>query len=437
MSSEPHEPGALREVALALLETAVQAVEPSRLVREALPGHLPHHGHIRLIAVGKAADGMTRGALEVLGPERIHAGVLVAPEAPTRDLPPTIRSFPADHPIPSKANVAAARAVRDVAAGAGEEDQVLLLLSGGGSALLTLPANGLGLEDVRRTTRHLMRAGAEIGELNAVRKRLDVLKGGGLARAAAPARVLALVLSDVVGDSLDVIASGPVSPDSSGYREALEVLARLDPHREVPEAVRRHLEAGAGGERPEPPGEGDPCFRRVQVEVVGNGRVAAEALMAEARRRGYAPLLLTTRLTGEAREVGAVLAAMGSEVRRTGHPLPPPACLVAAGETTVTVRGAGVGGRNQELALGAAVALDGAKGVVLASLGTDGIDGPTDAAGAMVDGDTLRRARELGLDPRAALTTNDSHRFFDLLGDLIRTGPTGTNVADLQVVLVG
>ncbi len=461
MSSGPSETSSSRAAAVALLEAGVRAVEPSLLVREALarliPGHLRGHlravardveaaaagsgadpagGRIRLIAVGKAAVGMARGALEVLDPERIQGGVLVAPEGSEAEFPPSIKLHLADHPVPSEANVAAAEAVRGLAFGAGEGDLVLLLLSGGGSALLTLPVPGLALDDVRRTTEHLLRAGAGIGELNAVRKRMDLLKGGGLAREAAPARLVALILSDVVGDSLDVIASGPVSPDSSSFREAADVLRRLDPDGAVPHAVRRHLERGVRGEVPEPPGAGDPCFRRVRAEIVGNGRLAAEAVVAEARRLGYAPLLLTTRLQGEAREVGGVLAGVGSEVRRTGNPLAPPACLVTAGETTVTVRGPGLGGRNQELVLGAAIALEEVGGVVVASLGTDGIDGPTDAAGAMADGQTLRRARQLGLDPRTALAQNDSYRFFDALDDLIRTGPTGTNVADLQVVLV-
>ncbi|MCG8458443.1 MAG: DUF4147 domain-containing protein, partial [Holophagales bacterium] len=271
---------------------------------------------------------------------------------------------------------------------------------------------------------------------NCVRKHLDRLKGGGLAVAAAPARIVALVLSDVVGDPLDVIASGPVTPDPTTFADALQVVAERGLEGSLPGAVRNHLTCGGRGERPENPKAGHPAFARSEVHIIGSNRLAAGAALARAEELGYRTLLLSTVLTGEAREAGQVLAAMGLEMLRSDQPLPPPALLLAAGETTVTVCGKGRGGRNQELALGAALALEGAdENLVVASFGTDGIDGPTDAAGAFACGTTAHRARELGFDPIRSLRDNDSHPLFEALGDLIRTGPTGTNVLDLMLVM--
>jgi hydroxypyruvate reductase len=302
---------------------------------------------------------------------------------------------------------------------------------------MSLPPAGVTLDEVRETTDRLLKAGATIQELNAVRKHLDRLKGGRLARAAAPARVEALILSDVIGDPLDVIASGPVSPDPTTFSDAVDVLEHRGLWQQVPLAVRSHLGRGLEGAEEETPQEGDACFERVRATVIGNNRLAAEAARGEAERRGYRARLLTTLLTGEAREVGCVLAALGREIRCSGEPFAPPACWVAAGETTVTVVGDGKGGRNQELVLGAALELDGQDGIVVASLGTDGIDGPTDAAGALCDGATPARGRAAGLDARASLARNDAYGYFQALDDLIVTGPTGTNVMDVQVVLVG
>ncbi len=338
--------------------------------------------------------------------------------------------------MPDREGVEGGRAILELAARLGADDLLLALISGGGSALMTLPPADVALDELQSLTAELLRAGATIGELNCVRKHLDRLKGGRLARAAAPAGALALLLSDVVGDPPDVIASGPVSPDPTTFDMAIEVLRRFDLWATAAPALRRHLERGARGEIEESPGPGDPCFDGVETRVVGSNRIAAEAALAEAARRGYRTLLLTTLLTGEAREAGRVLAALGLEARRSGHPLPAPACLLAAGETTVTVRGSGKGGRNQELALGAAQALAGSAGLLVASIGTDGVDGPTEAAGALADGETLARAARIGLDAGAALADNDAYPFFEALGDLIVTGPTGTNVMDLVLILV-
>jgi hydroxypyruvate reductase len=416
----------------------VRAVEPQGLVEEAL-GDLGDEvsgaSEIHLAAAGKAAAAMARGARQALGP-RLSGGVVIVPKGGEAGVPRGFEVYGGGHPVPDEEGVLGARAIHRLASDLGAGDLLLCLISGGGSALMTLPPEGVSLAEVRAATGSLLRSGAAIGELNGVRKHLDQLKGGRLARLAAPARVLALVLSDVVGDPLDVIASGPVSPDPSTFAEAVGVLRRRGVWDSAPPAVREHLTAGLEGAVAESPAAGDPCFERVEARIVGSNRLAAEAALAEAGRRGYGTLLLTTLLTGEAREVGRVLASVGLEVRRSGRPIAAPACLAAAGETTVTVAGAGRGGRNQEVALGAALALDGSDGVVVASLGTDGVDGPTDAAGAFASGATVRRARERGLDPVRALAGNDAYPFFRGLGDLIVTGPTGTNVMDVAVVMV-
>lgn len=378
---------------------------------------------------------MVDGALEVLG-DRVVGGVAIVPAALRGDVSSRVDAFGGGHPLPNAEGARGARRGLELASSLGVDDRLLVLVSGGGSALATLPAAGLDLEALRATTDLLLRSGATIDELNAVRKHLDRWKGGRLARAAAPARVLALVVSDVVGDPLDVIASGPTVGDPTTFEDALDVLARRGVAERVPAMVRAHLDAGARGERAESPTPDDAIFEQVATHLVATCCDAAQAALAEAARRGYATELLTTTLEGEAREVGGRLAR---DLLRA----PAPAgglCRAAAGETTVHVRGDGRGGRNQELALGAARALDAVGGppesvaehaALVVSLGTDGIDGPTDAAGAFSDRATLARARALGLDAEAALARNDAYPFFKALDDLLIIGPTGTNVMDL------
>ena len=430
----------LRADAMACLRAAVASVEPEALTAGYLEQHpevLPADaGRIRLAAVGKAATAMARGARRVLG-KRLDRGVLILPADQTDGVPDGFEIYGGGHPIPNADGVLGATAIHRLATGLGDADVLLCLISGGGSALMTLPPDAVPLTSVQATTEDLLRSGATIDELNAVRKHLDRLKGGRLARAAYPARVVALVLSDVIGDPLDVIASGPVSADPTTFADAIDVLKRRGVWQRTPVEVRQHLEDGRAGRRPESPKPDDPCFERVNARVIGSNRIAADAALATAERLGYAPLLLTTCLTGEAREVGRVLAAIGREVGTRGRPIPAPACLVAAGETTVTVRGSGRGGRNQEVALGAALGLAGTENILVASMGTDGIDGPTDAAGAIASGTTLARTSRLGLDADRALASNDAYPFFRALGDLIVTGPTGTNVMDIALVMVG
>lgn len=435
----------LRRVAARCLQAALRAADPQAALLRAVTlqdnlfrvaGETFDLDRVRrlfLLGGGKAAAAMAAALEELLGP-RVADGVVsvkyghVVPTA-------RVRVLEAGHPLPDASGVAAAEAVLAMAREAGPEDLVLVLISGGGSALLTAPAKGITLEDKTAVTRLLLDAGAPIGELNAVRKHLSRIKGGHLARALAPARSVALILSDVLGNPLDVIASGPTVPDLTTFGDALEVLRRRHLLEVVPAAVREVLQAGAAGRLPETPKPGDPVFTLTRPVIIGDIRQALAAAAEEARTQGFRPVLLSESVEGEARVVGAELGRMAREAR-AGRFGPPPVCLLQGGETTVTVRGRGRGGRNQEVALGAALEVAGIPGVLILSAGTDGTDGPTDAAGAVADGTTLERARARGLDPHDALARNDAYPFFAALGDLVITGPTLTNVNDLMLALV-
>ena len=301
---------------------------------------------------------------------------------------------------------------------------------------MLLPAEGVSLADMQRTTDLLLRGGATINELNTIRKHLELAKGGGLARLAAPSDVLALVLSDVVGNPLDVIASGPTVPDTSTFADACAIVDRFGIMNQLPEHIAGRLKAGRAGEIADTPKPGDPLFDRVQTLVVASNELAAEAGARQAEAEGLTSLVLSTYVEGEAREIGKVAAALAREELARGGPVTRPCCLVLGGETTVQVRGSGLGGRNQELALSASLKIAGLDDVIVAALATDGNDGPNDATGALVDGSTVARARALGLDPDHYLATNDSYHFFEPLGDLLITGPTNTNVNDLLFVFV-
>jgi hydroxypyruvate reductase len=379
-----------------------------------------------VLGCGKAGAAMARAVEAVLG-DRIAEGFVVVKDgytAATR----RIQLAEAGHPVPDARGQAAAARLLALAGTAGENDLVVFVVSGGASALTPAPAPGIGLEEKQVVTRLLLAAGATINELNAVRKHLSSFKGGQLARAARPASVLALILSDVINDPLDVIASGPTAPDPTTFGDALDVLARRGVLDRVPRSVRSRLEAGRRGEVEETPKPGDPLFERVCNHIVGNNAVVVEAAAAQARQLGYEPHVLTRALQGEARDVAAGLVTRARQ-------LPPPSCLIAGGETTVTVRGRGRGGRCQEFALAAAIRIRPEDGFVVLAAGTDGTDGPTDAAGALVDADTIRRGRDAGLDARRALDDNDSHTYLRAAGDLITTGPTNTNLLDLYLVL--
>jgi glycerate 2-kinase len=440
-----------RENALAIFKAALEAVEP----REAVLSSLSRSGHvlriisgkklikrfdlrkidqIYLVGAGKASAPMAEAIEEVIG-DRLSEGVVVVKTGHGLNLKKTT-VLEASHPIPDEAGFEAAQKIKTLLEKAQPNDLVFSVISGGGSALLPLPANGLSLTDKQLVTQMLLGCGASIQEINAVRKHLSQVKGGQLAKAAAPAQVVNLMLSDVVGDDLDTIASGPFVPDRSTFQDVALILERYDLVKRIPVVVREYVERGVKGQAPETPKPGAPEFQKVINLIVGSNYKALLAAAGEAKKAGYRPLILSSYVTGETREVARVHAALAKEVRASGHPVRPPACLISGGETTVTLKGNGKGGRNQEFALAAAIELDGIKDVLLFSAGTDGTDGDTDAAGAMSDGNTCTRALQAGMSPSNHLESNDSYPIFARLGDLVITGPTRTNVMDIHLVIV-
>lgn len=438
-----------REDAAALMQAALEAVDPRLAIHAMLSlsdetlhvqgktYDLKHYRRIVVVGAGKAAPAMAAAVEEMLG-ARIAEGLVIAKRGQVAGYEGRrIQIVEGSHPTPDEAGLRGAQRIADLLEPLGPRDLVIGLFSGGGSALLTLPAHGIHLADLQELTEALLKSGATINEINCVRKHLSLVKGGQLARLAHPATVLSLILSDVVGSPLDVVASGPTVPDPTTFEEAWRILERYNLIRGLNPNIRGRLQAGMAGAIPETPKAGDAAFRNVHNVIIGSNEIAAAAAVAEARRRGYNTLLLTTYLEGEARHVARALAAIAKECAHSGNPLSPPACIVAGGETTVTVTGSGTGGRNQELALAAAIALEGWPNVALATLATDGGDGPTDAAGAFVTGETVARARALGLAARGCLANNDSYAFFQALGDHVITGPTGTNVNDLAFIFVG
>jgi len=348
-----------------------------------------------------------------------------------------IKIVEAGHPIPDERGVRAAQECGRILERCAAEDLVICLLSGGGSALLSAPMDSISLDDVRSATQLLLNCGARIQEINAIRKHISSLTGGRMARSSSPARLASLILSDVIGDRLDSIASGPTAPDPTTFIECLEIIERYGLRTQMPAAVLRVFERGANGAIDETPKPSDPLFANVQNVIVGNNRMALNAARQKAEALGYHTLLLSSSLEGESAQAALFHAAVAKEILYTGTPVPTPACLMSGGETTVTVRGDGKGGRNQEFALAAALALAGCERVVILSGGTDGTDGPTDAAGAIVDGTTVPRAKICGLDPTGALQRNDSYTFLQAMDDLLVSGPTFTNVMDIHLVLVG
>lgn len=388
-----------------------------------------------IIGAGKAGVPMLQAVNGLLG-DKLEDGVIVVKEgyAGGHSQVGPVRILQAGHPVPDIRSVQAAAETSRLLSESGEGDLVISLISGGGSALLVSPPVGVSLEDIQALTSSLLASGARIDEINTLRKHLDQFKGGQLARLASPARIAALVLSDVVGDPLESIASGPTVPDPTSYQQALDILQRYDLVRPAPPAVLDHLRKGCAGHIPETPKTGDQVFQNVQNVIVGSNRLAALAAIRAAQQEGLDARLLTTYLQGEAREAGRFLAAIARQVSATGDPVSIPGCLVVGGETTVTLKGAGRGGRNQEIALSAVSPISGLVEILLVTLATDGGDGPTDAAGAVVTGETFSRAKQAGLDLQAALDQNNSYPFFDALGDLLKPGPTQTNVNDLVFI---
>ena len=435
----------LRSDAERIFGAAVERVLPETCIaehcrREGRVLHLGPHQvdlgeveRVLLLGAGKASGAMALALEPLLEGASVEGliNVKYGHLAPVK----RVRLVEAGHPVPDESGVAGTREILDLAKSAGERDLVVCLISGGGSALSPLPAPGLSLEDKQETTRVLLGCGATIHEINTLRKHLSGFKGGRLALAAAPARVFSLILSDVVGDDLDIIASGPTVPDAGTFADCLRIVAKFGIEQDLPGPVVERLRAGAAGEVAETPKPGDPAFERCRNLIIGSNSEALAAAEAKARELGYQTLVLSSLIQGETRVVASVHAAIGREMLLSGRPLSAPACLLSGGETTVTLTGPGKGGRNQEFALAAALEIEGQGPLLLFSGGTDGTDGPTDAAGALADSRTISRARELGLDPAAYLAANDSYNFFDPLGDLVKTGPTRTNVMDLRLVM--
>jgi glycerate-2-kinase len=437
----------LRRDALDILETAVNAVDPGEAIRRSLRirgTHLAINGAewdldrfdgIHVVGGGKASGAMAEVVEEIFS-DRISSGTVnVLKGTESRYNLARISLNGASHPVPDLVGVAGVEKMIDALDGVGASDLVVVLISGGGSSLLTYPAKRVALKDIQDVTQKLLMSGATIGELNAVRKHLSAIKGGQLAQRSRGATVISLILSDVVGDPLDTIASGPTAPDETTFGDAKDVLERFNLWEGTPRIIKERLDDGAKGKIPETPKPGDPIFQKVNNFVIGSNLVAARAAEERAGTLDYNARLMSTEVEGEARELGKSFAETVASVTRHGSPIRAPAVLVAGGETTVSVRGRGVGGRNMEVALAASEGIEGTASVV-AALATDGIDGPTLAAGAIVDGSTLLRAKAQGLEPSKFLSENDSYTFFQRLGDALITGPTGTNVNDLTIILV-
>jgi hydroxypyruvate reductase len=411
-----------------LFRAALDAVDGERAVARALSADAADDRPLFAVGAGKAACAMAQGAVSALR-ERLGGGLVVTRDGYGFEVA-RFEVLEAAHPLPDARGAAAAERTLERLRTLDPAADLLVLLSGGASALWTAPVAGVALAEKRELTDRLLRAGAPIEALNAVRKHLSRIKGGGLARAAGGRRVLTLALSDVAGDRLDVIGSGPTAPDPSTYADALDALERF--RVEVPASIRHHLTAGAAGRHPETPGPGDPLFERVEHRIVAALGDAIQGAADAAAARGLGASVLGRVLEGEARDCAERLAKRARS--HTGGNLQ---LLVGGGEPTVTVRGAGRGGRAQELALAFALAIEGASGIAALFAGTDGSDGPTDAAGAIVDGSSVARARAAGLDPRAHLDRNDSHPLLAATGDLLVTGPSRTNVTDLALIALG
>jgi glycerate 2-kinase len=435
-----------RALALASLEAALEAADPRKIIesRVAVKNNrlkigqhefnLPSFEHVYVIGGGKASGKMAEALESILG-NRISSGMVNVPYESGPYKTRSIKLQKASHPIPDQAGVKGVKAMLNLVTHAEENNLVICLISGGGSSLMPLPKGRITLNDKRRVTDALLKSGATIKEFNTVRKHISGFKGGWLAKKSYPATIVNLILSDVVGDPLDFIASGPTVPDSTTYSSAIEILERYRLWKSMPESVKNVLTEGQRGRIEETPKRGDKVFKKVYNVVVGNNRSAALAACSKLGGAGLRSLLVTSFLEGEARHVGTVLGAIAREIGVSGNPVPKPCGIVAGGETTVTVVGNGRGGRNQEIALSASLKISGMKGVAFASLSTDGIDGPTDAAGAIVDGKTVVRSQKQRMDVNSLLANNDSYSFFSDLDDVILTGLTGTNVNDISVAV--
>jgi len=436
----------LRRDAKKIFLHAVHAADPQKILSSqvSLQGKvlrigerkysLSQYQRIFVAGTGKASAAMAVSLEKILG-TRISGGWINVKYGHSQRLK-RIRVQEAGHPLPDEKGLEGAKEMVQMLTPLTGDDLVIFLISGGGSALLPLPVEGITLAEKQATTNQLLSCGAAIQEINTLRKHLSRIKGGGLAKIVYPATLVSLILSDVIGDPLDAIASGPTVPDPTTYEDCARLLNKYRLWEKIPPSVAAHIRDGLEGKKEETCKEGDPAFQKVQNLVVGNNLMAIQAARKAARDLGYRPLILSSLVEGETREVAKVHAAIAKEVLLSGNPVAPPACILSGGETTVTLKGKGKGGRNQEFALAAALEIAGWEEILMMSGGTDGTDGPTDAAGAFADGKTVSRGKTMGLDLWSYLEENDSYSFFSKLGDLLITGPTGTNVMDLRIMLV-
>jgi len=435
-----------RSIALTILDNALTAVDPKSIMEskislrnftlnvEGYQYQLANYNHIYVVGAGKASGAMAQ-TLENILEGYITEGIVNVPrgnQLKTKNV--TLNE--ANHPSPDEAGARGAQKILDIAEKAEKNDLVICLISGGGSSLMPLPQGNISLTDKRQVTEMLLKSGAAIDEINVVRKHISRVKGGWLAKKCYPATVLSLIISDVVGDSLSSIASGPTVADSSTFSDARLILERYKLWQKVPLTIQTLIVEGEKGSVPETPKPNDTAFEKTRNIIIANNRHALDVARTCSMSLGMNTMLLTSTLEGEARHVGTVFSSIGKEIVESDNPVPKPAVIIAGGETTVQVLGKGIGGRNQEFALSAALKLSSIKPIVLACLSTDGIDGPTDAAGAIIDGNTLKRAKELGMNAIEYLMANDSNHFFKVLDDLIFTGLTGTNVNDIIALVV-
>jgi hydroxypyruvate reductase len=436
----------MRRDVFTIFQDGLQAVEPSGAIQRYCKREkdllilgdrtydLNEYDNILVVGAGKATAAMAM-AMEDLLKNNLSKGLICVKYGHTAPLK-KIRTIEAGHPIPDANGQSASAEILDMIQKAGDNDLVIVILSGGGSALLPLPVQGISLKEKQDASDTLINCGATIHEINAIRKHISRIKGGRLARAAFPAQVATLILSDVVGDNLDVIASGPTVPDVSTFSQCWEVVERYGISEQLPAAIVAHLEMGQNKAVPETPKPAYSDWNHVYNLIVGSNMDAIAAAGKKAQALGYNTLILSSRIEGETRTVAQVHGAIAREILANSQPLSTPACLLSGGETTVTLKGDGLGGRNQEFALAAAIDIEGADHIVVLSGGTDGTDGPTDAAGAIVDGTTVERGKEAGMEIRHHLQNNDAYPFFKKLNDLLMTGPTQTNVMDLHIALV-
>jgi hydroxypyruvate reductase len=441
----------MKRMAKAIFSKALTAVDPYRILKESLRVEkgrlllrmeenperildLKAFDKIFLVGTGKASNSMAQAVEEIFG-ERLSKGVITAKYGHLLPLKRT-KIIEAGHPIPDRNGYEGAKKVQCLLKESGPKDLVIFLLSGGGSALLPFPADGIELKEKQEMTQLLLDCGADIKEINTIRKHISRMKGGWLAKWAYPSTLIGFILSDVVGDQLDVIGSGPTVPDPSTFEEAWEILEKYDLLNEIAPSIQKHLRLGREGKGEETPKPGDVVFERVYNSLIGSNIVALRAARKEAASLGLNTLILSSSIVGETREAARFHTAIAKEIISSGNPIPRPACILSGGETTVTIKGNGLGGRNQEFALAGALEISGIEKVVLLSGGTDGTDGPTDATGAVADHTTVQRAKSMGLDPKTHLKDNDAYPFFQKLGDLLITGPTHTNVMDVRILVI-